>query len=221
MMTRTFTLAALALVVVLAPARAAGVNGLYVEARTCDIWTGPCFANAEFGLTGHNAILAWKIEAGEFDNVALDGLGIVAVVAASDTLGTSQTGPAKAVLIVDSRASAQQRDALVRLARRQAGDLLADVVAVQSAEVNIRMCECKEGGCAEVQAGKATVKTRCINAKHDKICGNETAYYPPLAQDVNVQPAAAVEHGYRGTGLAGTWRETERRGAYVGTFALR
>jgi hypothetical protein len=220
-MNRKFTWAALALLVVLTPAQAAGISGLYVEARTCDIWTGPCFANAEFNLSGRNAILAWRIDQGEFDNVSLDGLGVVAVVAASDTLGVKQTGPAKAMLIVDSRASAAQRDALVRFAQRQAGDLLANVVTVQSAEVSVRMCDCKEGGCAEVQAGKATIKTRCIDAKHDKICGNETAYYPPLAQDVTVQPAAATEHGYRGTGLAGTWRETDRRGAYVGTFAIR
>src|SRR5262245_30885628 len=117
-MNRTFLLAAIASLVVLAPVEAAGVSGLYVEARTCDIWTGPCFANAEYGLSGHNAILAWKIDRGEFDNVALDGLGVVAVIAASDTLGVKQTGPAKAVLIVDERATTAQRDALVRFAKR-------------------------------------------------------------------------------------------------------
>ena len=31
---------------------AAGVTGQHVEARTCDIWTGPCFANADMNLGG-------------------------------------------------------------------------------------------------------------------------------------------------------------------------
>ena len=220
-MKRPFVLAAIALLVVFAPAQAAGISGVYVEARTCNVWTGPCFANADFNLTGKNAVLGWKIEKGSFEDVSLDGLSIVAVVAASDTLGLNQTGPAKAVVIVDKRATAAQRAALIRLAQRQAGDLLKNVVDVQSADVKLDLCECKEGGCAELVAGQATIKTRCINTTHDKACGNETAFYPPLAAGVNVQHAAAVETGYRGAGLNHTWREFERRGAYVGTFAIR
>lgn len=220
-MKRSFVLAALAVLLVLAPAQAAGINGLYVEARTCDVWTGPCFANADHNLSGKHAVMAWKIEKGTLDNVALDGLGIVAVISASDTLGLNQTGPARAILIVDEKASPAQRDALIRLARRQAGDLLKNVVTVESAPVQFNICECKEEGCAELVAGKAMIKTRCIDAKHDKACGNESAYYPPLAQNVTARPAAAVEHGYRGTGLDLTWREFERRGAYLGTFKIQ
>src|SRR5579871_1822597 len=91
------TLAALAFVA--APARAAGVTGKYIEARTADVWTGPCFANAEMGLTGKQAVLGWKIDRGTVDNTRLDGLSVVAVVLTSDTLGTGLTGPSKAVLI--------------------------------------------------------------------------------------------------------------------------
>ncbi len=93
------------------------LTGKYIEARTCDIWTGPCFANAEVNLTGKHAVLGWKVDQGEFRGTRLDGLGVVAVVAASDTLGVQQTGKARAVIIVDSRANAQQREALLALAR--------------------------------------------------------------------------------------------------------
>src|SRR5262245_3695904 len=93
-----FTLALLALVLIFAPAEA-GVTGKYVEARTCDVWTGPCFANADFNLTGKNAVMAWTIDKGEFDNVKLDGLGVVAVVAAANTLGLEQSAPARSILI--------------------------------------------------------------------------------------------------------------------------
>src|SRR5438128_10977580 len=110
-MFRLLTLAMIAMIVIAAPVSAAGITGQYIEARTCDVWTGPCFANAEMNLAGKHAILGWKVEQGTFDHVALDGLGVVAVVAASDTLGLKQTGLARAVLIVDRRASAAQRQA--------------------------------------------------------------------------------------------------------------
>src|ERR1700732_4088036 len=120
-MKRNFSVAALAMLVVIGPAPAAGITGQYVEVRTCDVWTGPCFANADFNLSGKNAVMAWRVDKGSVDDVSLDGLGVVAVLSASDTLGLEQTGPGRAVLIVDSRASTAQREALIRLARRQGG----------------------------------------------------------------------------------------------------
>jgi hypothetical protein len=216
------TLAALALVVA-APVDGADLQlrGKYVEARTCDVWTGPCFANADFNLTGKHAVMAWRVDEGRFNDVALDGLGVVAVVAANNTLGLEQTGPAKAVLIVDRRANAQQREALIQLAKRQAGKLLANVVAVQNADVDLNACECKADACYELKAGGAVVKTRCLDGDHDKACGNESAYYPPLARGVDARPAGVVEHIYRGKGFTETWSDFGRRGAYIGSFEVR
>src|SRR3954465_12388216 len=108
----------------LAPVAAAEIRGHYVEARNCDVWTGPCFANADFNLTGKNAVLAWRIDQGQLDGVSLEGLSVVAVVAAHNTLGLDQTGPAKSVVLVDRKATPAQREALLRFARKQAGSLL-------------------------------------------------------------------------------------------------
>jgi hypothetical protein len=220
-MTRWLILAALAIAFVAAPARAAGLSGSYLEARTTDVYTGPCFANSDMNLTGKDAILAWKVDRGALDNVALDGLSVVAVVTASDTLGTDQTGAAKAVLIVDQRATEAQKAALVRLAKRQAGELLKNVVAVERTAIDLKVNCCKEGGCASLKAGDACVATRCLDHQHDKVCGNETAFYPPLTRGVNAQPAVALENQYRGKKLRETWRDDNRRGAYVGTFEVR
>src|SRR5262245_63650626 len=88
----------------------ATVRGQYVEARTCDVYTGTCFANADTGLTGKNAALAWKFESGTVAGAKLDGLGVVAVVSAPETLGLKQSAPGRAVVIVDERASKSQRD---------------------------------------------------------------------------------------------------------------
>src|SRR5436853_4119118 len=93
--------------------QSATVRGQYVEARTCDVFTGACFANADTGLTGKNAVLAWKVQSGAIGGTRVDGLGVVAVLAARDTLGVKQTAPGKAILIVDTKATETQRAALV------------------------------------------------------------------------------------------------------------
>lgn len=219
-MLRSLSLCTLALLFAV-PAGAAEIRGQYVEARTCDVWTGPCFANADFNLRGKNAVMAWKIDSGSLNGVELDGLSVVAVVSAHNTLGLEQTSPAKVILIVDRKANSAQREALVQLARKQGGQLLRNVIDVRSADVNVNLCECKNESCAEVTAGAARVRTRCLYADHDKVCGNESAYYPPLAQNVQARAAAVVEHGFTGTGLGETWRDFEGRGAYVGSFVTR
>ncbi len=219
-MKRWFPIAAIALIVTALPVGAAEITGQYVECRNCDVWTGPCFANAEM-IAGKNAVLGWKIEKGALDGARLDGLSVVAVVSASDTLGLEQTGPARAVLIVDEKASRSQRDALVKLARGQGGDLLKNVIKVEMAPITIDACLCKENGCAKLRAGSAKIETRCLDNHHDKKCGNEFAFYPPLVKNVKAQAAVATEHGYSGKGFQHTWKETERRGAYVGTFEIR
>ena len=36
---------------------AATISGTYLEVRSCDVYTGPCFSNAEMGSNGKEAIL--------------------------------------------------------------------------------------------------------------------------------------------------------------------
>src|SRR3984893_789588 len=104
------------------------VRGEYIEARTADVYTGPCFANSEVGLAGDLAVMGWKIEKGSFQGVSLDGLSVMGVLRASGTLGdvTAPVYPVKSVLVIDDRASAEQRLALRAFAQRMAGKLLSD-----------------------------------------------------------------------------------------------
>src|SRR5262249_27963289 len=145
---------------------------------------------------------------------------VVAVVAASDTLGLEQTGPSKAVLIVDDKATEAQRKALIRLAQKQGGKLVDKILRVENAKVDLDVPNCKEGGCASLKAGKAHIEPRCLD-HHDKVCGNESAFYPPLTKDVKAIPAMASKHGYSGKEFNQTWTESDRRGAYVGSFEIR
>jgi Protein of unknown function (DUF1326) len=169
---------------------------------------------------GKHAVMAWKVDKGSVNNLRLDGLSVVAVISAHDTLGLKQTGNSKAILIVDERATGPQQEALIRLARQQAGELVDQVIDVKKAKVDLEVGQCPEGGCGKLHAGSARLETRCLG-QHDKVCGNETAFYPPLSKDVKASAAVAVVHSFSGKGFNETWKETDRRGAYVGQFQIK
>ena len=40
---------------------ASGIHGNYIEARTADVFTGPCVANGEAEQVGREAIFGWNI----------------------------------------------------------------------------------------------------------------------------------------------------------------
>src|SRR5208337_170229 len=47
-------------------ANATGLQGDYVEARTADVFTGPCISNAEVFIYGSVAVMAWKVNQGDW-----------------------------------------------------------------------------------------------------------------------------------------------------------
>jgi hypothetical protein len=226
------SLAAMAAVVLgpVAVGAAAEISGDYVEARTCDVYTGPCFANSEVGLAGREAVMAWHVDEGTYNGVDLAGLSIAAAVRGKDTLainGNDATGtkgpfvvkpfPVKAVVYVDQRATSSQRTALVALAKAEAGRFLDDVVRVEAAPISFSVEHLD--GKAYVTVGKvAQIQTRAIG-EEDCICTNQTIFYPTLADAENISAAVTVEHRFTGTGLGTTWSSPAKRSAILGTFA--
>lgn len=214
-----FVLAALVLAVPGLAAPPAGISGEYAEFRTADVYTGPCFANGEVGLTGQEAVLAWHITSGQWQGVPLEGLSVLAVVRASATLGSPYSNPlpARAVLIVDQRATGAQREALGSFARAQAGALLANVIAVEASPIHFALGP--QHGVVAVEATTVKISTRAIT-DGDEICHNEEVFYQPLASHLtHVMPAVTLEGTYSGNHLGETWKDAGRRGAFVGHFA--
>lgn len=196
------------------------ITGSYLEVRSCDVYTGPCFANAEMGLTGKEGMLVWSIDHGTFDGTPLDGLKVIAVVHTDGTLGDLHYQPRQgnAVLIVDAKANARQKDALVRFVQSRAGELVHHVVSVRMLPITADLATCTKGGCAEVKAGKLVeISTRCLGGK-DHICGNESTFYPPLTAVKGAMPAFTELAAFNGPGLGLTWQSTEQRSAFLGSF---
>jgi hypothetical protein len=214
------------------------IAGDYLEARTADIYTGPCFANSEVNLAGKEAVLAWHVEQGSWQGVALAGLSVVAALRSTDTLGDpfARALPTHAVLLVDQRATLAQHDALVNFAEAMAGSLRVDVVAVESAPIDFMLPgESTEhshamhhaGGAASGLSGAALLKagssvelqTRALNA-NDHLCGNEEIYYPPLTPTLSATPAVTLVHSFTGNELGKTWSSPNKRSAFVARFEL-
>jgi hypothetical protein len=195
------------------------VRGQYLEARTSDVWTGPCFANGEVNLMGKEGILAWSVSEGGWDGVPLAGLKVVAVVRANSTLGDpfAADSTTRSVIVVDEKATQEQGRALVRMAQSLGGDLLQNLVWVRTAAVTMDIS--RQAGSASLKAGEyAEIRTRPLN-HHDMHCGNEFEYYPPLASGTQARPAYALANRFEGEGLNTTWSCPLKRSAFVGTFA--
>ena len=196
------------------------IRGDYLETRSADVYTGQCFANGEVNLVGNEAILAWRVRSGSWDGVSLEGLTVAAAVRANGTLGDPYESPypAKAVLLVDDQASAQQRAALVHFAQHMGGELLKNVAQVIPTQMEL-VVNAEHHGAAMLRAGRfATIQTRGIGDR-DHLCGNEVTFYPPLTETAHSMPAVALTDSYSGPGLGVSWDLHGKRSAFVGTFA--
>ncbi|HWB96491.1 MAG TPA: DUF1326 domain-containing protein [Bryobacteraceae bacterium] len=197
------------------------IYGNYVEARTADVYTGPCFANSEVGLIGTLAVFGWNVNKGSWHGVNLDGLSVVGVVRAAHTLGDvyESSYPVKAVLIVDSKANAEQRLALQSFARKMGGDLLQDVVRVDYQPIELSFAENNVHSMhAKLTAGTlAKIETRALNG-NDHICRNEEVWYQPLTKLDHAMPTYSLANSYEGKGLGTTWSSPDKRSSFVGTF---
>lgn len=213
-------LSLVAVVALAVPAAAADqISGTYLESRTCQVYTGPCFANAETALAGRDAVMAWNIESGKKNNVDLKGLSVVMVVSGNDTLayqGVEDPTKLKSAIIVDSKASAEQRDALISFVKEHTGRAGKEVVRVDAVPITMSLDTAELKG--NLQAGELVKLSTRKARPGDCICSNEVAFYPPLAQVERFAPGVSIEAEYKGRALGTTWSTPESRSSYMGEF---
>lgn len=220
-----------------ASAWAGPIQGNYLEARTADIYTGPCFSNSEVFITGHQALMAWQVQSGEWNGVDLSGLTVAAAVRGTTTFSEDQPTKAQAVLIVDEKATSSQRDALIAMAQSLGGDRLKHIVGVKASPMSLTVEQASSHGhgASAVKAaahhetpqaprasfyapGLAEIMTRPLNA-NDCVCGNEVVAYPPLSRGTKVLPAYTLGNAFRSHELGTRWDDPNCRSSFVGTFS--
>lgn len=202
-------------------ASAAKITGEYLEARTCSVYTGPCFANAEMGLCGKEALMAWKVDKGDWNGVKLDGIGAALILKAENTLGFDGIFPQKpgkmaAVMIIDSKASPKQLSAMVEFVRDAAKEYTGNILRVRRAPIVLKNDHLKKK--AQFSAGGlAEIKTRALK-KEDCVCTNEVVYYLPLTKVENFSPAFSLKMSYQGKTLGRRFTNYGTRSAFLATF---
>jgi len=214
-------------------ANAAGIRGDYVEARNADVFTGPCFSNAEVFIYGKQAVLAWRVNEGSWKGVDLAGLCVAAAVKGNTTFSEDRPEKAEAVLIVDAQANARQQVALVDMAKTLGGVRLGNIKSIATTRMRLTLenhpAETGDPGHATHSmpssprasfwaAGIAQIVTRPLDER-DHFCGNEIVAYPPLSKAVDVQPAYTLGHEFKGEGLNTQWDDPNCRSSFVGHFA--
>ena len=198
------------------------IHGEYIESRNADVWVGACFANAEIGTVGDQAMMAWRIAGGSWNGVKLDGLSVVGVVKATSTLGSNYDNPypAKAMLIFDSKANEEQRAALTAFVKAMGGQLYENIVKTTSAPIRIALeYQGEHPTVGTMKAGEiAAIRTRLVSDK-DHVCGHEDVFFQPLAATLHAMPSVALVDSFKGEGLGVSWTLSEKRSAFIGTFA--
>lgn len=195
------------------------VSGTYVEARTAEVFAGGCIMNSEAETMGRQAVLAWRVDRGQVSGVSIDGLAIVAALSGTHNLGMREMGGeaptlVKALLYVDERASAAQRDALVSMATTAIGDLAVRVVDVQAVPIAFE----RTHHAASVLAGDAQLQVEA-HIHHDPSCG-AMQWFHPLSRGAEAEVGLTRNQAFTGQALGTRWSQIDKRSAFVGTFAF-
>lgn len=196
------------------------VAGDYVEVRTAQVFAGGCIMGSEGEAAGREAILAWRVSRGAVDGVRLDGLSIVAAATADINLGTHELGGApatvlKSVVLVDDRATAAQRKALVAMARTLAPSIVRSVVETRAVPIAFD----RSGDQVTVRAGEASLDV-ITNVPHSPNCG-ALKWFEPLARTENAEIGVTRSQEWSGAALGPRWKQVsdDKRSSFVATFS--
>lgn len=220
-MLRIFTAACFAVAAIfgMAGPLSAEIQGDYIEARTCDVYTGPCFANGQVGLTGKDAVMAWNVFRGDFRGVDLSGLSVMLVVSGDETLGHQglhDPEELRSLIVVDEAATPEQQDALIAFAKSQTGKAGECVKNVATAPIDMKLDTFELHG--SVKAGSFADLAVRKAGEEDCICSNERGFYPPLASLENAVPGVVTQGEVTARTLNTRWSIPGTRSVYMGTF---
>ena len=216
---KRFLLSAASIGLAVSPLLAGGrsVSGSYVEARTAEVFTGGCIMGSEAETMGKEAVLAWKVDRGSFNGIALDGLSVVAALAGDKNLGIHELGGDQAVVrstvFVDQRANPAQRLALVAMASELSNGLMGTIVNVAPAPIAFA----ENGAEIDVATGPVALDV-AKHPVHEETCG-AMQWFHPLASVDAAEIGLASEHSFTGTGLGIKWSDPNKRSAFFGTFS--
>jgi len=172
--------------------------------------------NSEAETVGKQAILAWKVDRGSFNGIAIDGLPVVAAVSGDRNLGMQEMGGEKpnvrSALYDDQRANAAQPLALVAQANELSKGIVGTIVQVTPAPIEFA----DHGSEIQVTAGPASLDVN-KHLTHDPTTGAMQWFHPLVAVN-DAAVGVAAQHLFTGSALGTKWSDPNKRSAFVGTL---
>jgi hypothetical protein len=128
-------------------------------------------------------------------------------------MGGEEPTAVKAIIIVDPRATAAQREALVKLVRELSRGLITDVIRVDVAPVRFATSQ----HYVEVSVPDSITLTVNKEMTHDPSCG-AMQWFKPFTKLANAAMGVAEAHEFSGHGLGTQWSAPHKRSAFFGSF---
>src|SRR5437899_11882379 len=103
------------------------VQGDYVEVRTASVFAGACHFNGEVVTTGRDALMAWNVTSGSWNDINLNGVRAIAIVNSEENLANARA-TRHTELILDQSANHDQKVAMLDALKSRYGSTLGDIV---------------------------------------------------------------------------------------------
>jgi hypothetical protein len=191
------------------------VTGEYLEARTANVYIGACHAGSEFGTTGREAVLAWRIGGGEWQGQKLKGLAAVAVMAGNDNLSRDDVRR-QTMLYLDASATDPQRKALLSLLREKYAATFGEIVGVTAAPITFGDREnvyvVRVGDTVRLDVKKEANKTCCTMPME--------VWYQPFVPVRDQRIGYSSVNEFKGAAQLPSWTRRNQNSAIFGSFGF-
>ena len=191
------------------------VRGDYLEARSVSVYVGACHAQSEFVEGGREATLVWNIHQGEWNGVSLDNLTVVAVVTAKNNLEVD-TESRRSVLYLDTKATIEQRAALVNLIKAKRSAVVGEIASTKIESIEFT----KQDMEYELRVGEVLFLSTLRNPCEYCTQPHEVWYKPLDKIDTAVVGKSSL-YWYKDTVLPVKWNRSEPdNNIFVGGFTM-
>ena len=190
------------------------LRGDYVEVRTASVFAGACHYNGEVVTTGRDAMMAWNVTSGKWQDVDLSGVRVIAIVSADANLAEGNAAR-QSEIIIDSHASRTQALAMINALKEKYAASLGNVVEVRSAPISFE----RNGRTYAVVTNEAAIN---VEAMPNDLCCKmpHLVWYTPLVGLENRKVGYTSKALYSGKVVGEPWSRSGENSAFYGTFAL-
>ena len=195
-------------------AESVSLVGDYVEVRTASVFAGACHYNGEVVTTGRDAMMAWNVTSGKWQNVDLSGVRALAIVTADANLSESNA-VRQSELVIDSQATAAQSKAMIDALKAKYAVALGKVITVRYAPISFE----RNGRTYSVTADDAAMN---VEAMPNDLCCKmpNLVWYSPLVTLENRKVGYTAKAIYSGKTITSPWSRSGENSAFYGSFSL-